>query len=136
MLADYELRGLLREAAIYVNAAVMAAKTMGREAAAGSETDEGVQTILAFLEKAADDLERATSDQEPRAPHKLLVFPSKGAALKVIEKLPMEDALGFHIMPVGEGRCSLRMWFADARDLRQGCACPRVPGAEGEASKQ
>jgi hypothetical protein len=120
MLADYELRGLLREAAIYVNAAVMAAKTVRRAAATGSDAEEGAQTILAFLEKAADDLERATSDEAPKGPHKQLVFPSKEAALRAIEKLPMEDAMGFHMMPLSDGRCSLRMWFADARDLGTG----------------
>lgn len=119
MLADYELRGLLREAVIYVDAAKLAARTIG---AAGVErgTEEGVQTILGFLEKAAEELERATLDAPIVPPHRETIFPSKAMALSAIERLPIDETVGFQIRRDGEGRCSVRMWFAGRGD-DQGC---------------
>lgn len=112
MLEDYELRGVLREAAIYVDAAVMAARMMGVKGEAEQRADDGVQAILAFLEKAAEDLERATSGQAATPPHSEIVYPTKAMALKAIEALQLDDAVGFQIRRDGEGRCLLRIWFA------------------------
>ena len=116
MLADYELRGLLRGAAIFVDAAMMAAKGMGIKEDPEQSPNQGIRALLDFLEMAASDLERATSGHSVALPYKEMNFPTKAKALEAIGKLPLDDTVGFHMRPDGEGRCAVRIWFAGRPD--------------------
>ena len=91
---------------------MMAARRIETKGDIERHTEKGVQAILDFLEIAATDLERATSGQEATRPHRETIFPTKAMALEAIEKLPLDETVGFQISRDGEGRCSVRIWFA------------------------
>jgi hypothetical protein len=114
MLVTYELRWRLKEIAIYVSAAVMAVKTI--KCGDKQSTQDGIEAILAFLEKAAVDLEQLTSAQPKIPPHRETIFPNRSMALKAIEKLQFDETVGFQLTRDGEGRCSVRMWLAGDAD--------------------
>jgi hypothetical protein len=104
------LRSLLKEVAVSVEAALLAVRILSEDGVE-PQTDEAVQTLLAFLENAAQDLEVARSKQgnachgHPAA--------ARGPALEAIATLPVENGLGFKIKLAGRGCCRMQISFAD-----------------------
>ena len=111
MLSDYDLRGLLREAAIGVEAAIVTLKMLFGMRAEHVRVDSQ-QAIIEFLEKAAEDLETVTSARRWTGDHTDIVFPTEAMALSAIERLQLKDISSVQVRRDGEGRCLIRIWFA------------------------
>lgn len=121
MLTDYELRSLVKEVAVSVEAASLAAQILNK-GNADRQTDEEIQILMAFLEKASEDLEKALGRQE--LPFQENSFPSKALALHAIEKLPVTEGLGFQIKVDGLGHWQVRIWFTDDETSKPDAGSP------------
>jgi hypothetical protein len=107
VVVDHELRQRIAGAATSTAAALRAARGLERSDTAGGR-DEALQTLLALLEKACDDLHAAQARQP--ASYEETLFPTAAMAFAAIEELTNGQALGFIIRRDGMGRCRVRLW--------------------------
>jgi hypothetical protein len=82
-----------------------------RNSRAGS--DEQLQTLLALLEKASDDLHAAQSG--PPTTYEETLYSSAAMAFAAIEQLTNGEGVGFMIRRDGVGRCRVRLWQGPGR---------------------
>jgi cell division protein ZapA (FtsZ GTPase activity inhibitor) len=111
VMFDHGLHQRLGRAATSLAAAMRTAE--GLSCRNSSASDEHLQTLLALLEKAYDDLHAAQSGQ-PTAYEETL-FPTAAMAFAAIERLTNGEGIGFLIRRDGVGRCRVRLWQAPAR---------------------
>jgi hypothetical protein len=109
---DHELHQRLAGAATSLAAAMRTAEGLnGRNSQVMS--DEQLQTLLALLEKASDDL-HAVQWGQPTTYEETL-YPSAAMAFAAIERLTNGEGVGFMIRRDGIGRFRIRLWQAPAR---------------------
>jgi hypothetical protein len=108
---DHELHQRLAGAATSLAAAMRTAERLSCRNSSAS--DEHLQTLLALLEKASDDLHAAQSGQPTTCDETL--YPSAAMAFAAIERLTNGEGVGFMIRRDGIGRCRIRLWQVPAR---------------------
>jgi hypothetical protein len=111
-MLDHKLHQRLAGAATSLAAAMRTAEGLScRNSSVAS--DEHLQTLLALLEKASDDLHAVRSGQPTS--YEETLFPNAAMAFAAIERLTNGEGVGFMIRRDGVGRCRVRLWQASAR---------------------
>jgi hypothetical protein len=109
---DHELHQRLAGAATSLAAAMRTAEGLSHHNSA-AVSDEHLQTLLALLERASDELHAARLGQPTT--YEETLFPSAAMAFAAIERLTNGEGIGFMIRRDGVGRCRVRLWQAPAR---------------------